>query len=142
MATRSIQHQTRPPASQRHVCERIVAHSTHKSWLNVRAKHRDVVTHHFGREWLGRSFSMMILGGVAAFMAGVWIFFPAKAVWVLPPERLLHGKQAPLAVSSTDRGPLTIREALVGIAGGGGNSIPLRSASPTMTCTDCGVASR
>jgi hypothetical protein len=82
MATRSIQHQTRPPASQGHFCERIVAHSTRNSWLNVRAKHREVVTHYFGREWPGRPLYLMIPGGVAAIVAGVWIFILAKAVWV------------------------------------------------------------
>jgi hypothetical protein len=43
MATRSIQHQTRPPASQGHVCERIVAHSTHNSWPNVQAPALDII---------------------------------------------------------------------------------------------------
>jgi hypothetical protein len=41
MATRSIQHQTRPPARQGHVCERIVAHLTHNGWQNDPAKNRD-----------------------------------------------------------------------------------------------------
>jgi hypothetical protein len=66
MAIRTIQHQTRPPARQGHVCVRIVAHSTHNSWPNVPAKSREVVAHHFGREWLGRPLYLMIPGGVAA----------------------------------------------------------------------------
>jgi hypothetical protein len=85
---------------------------TYKSWLNVLAKNRDVVTYHFAPEWTGRPLYLMIPGGVSAVVAGVWIFFLAKSVWVLLPERLLHGKQAPPAVSSTDRSPLTTREAL------------------------------
>ena len=55
---------------------------THSSWLNVPAKVRDVVTHHFAPEWQGRPLYLMIPGGVAAFTAGVWIFFLAKTVWV------------------------------------------------------------
>jgi uncharacterized membrane protein YgcG len=62
MATRSIQHQTRPPARQGHVCERMVAHSTHNSWLNDPAKNRDVVTHHFERECPGRPLSRGLYG--------------------------------------------------------------------------------
>jgi hypothetical protein len=102
-----------------------LATPTPNNWPNVPAKSREVVAHHLGREWPGRPFYMMILGGVAVFMAGLWIFFLAKAVWALPPERLLHGKQAPPAVSSTDRGPLTIREALLEIAAGKLNPTPL-----------------
>ena len=55
---------------------------TYKSWLNVLAKSRDVVTYHFAPECTGRPLYLMIPGGVAAVMAGVWIFFLAKAVWV------------------------------------------------------------
>jgi hypothetical protein len=132
MATRSIQHQTRPPASQGHVCERIVAHSTHNRWLNAPAKSHDVVRHHSAPEWLRRALYLIIPVRVVAVMAGVWIFFPATAVSVLPPESLLYGKQAPPAVSSTDRGPLTIREALVEIAGGKLNPTPLSVTSDDM----------
>jgi len=53
--------------------------SSNNSSLNVLAKSRDVVTHHFGREWPGRPLYLMIPGGVAAIVAGVWIFFLAKA---------------------------------------------------------------
>ncbi len=35
----------------------------------------------------------MIPGGMAAVVTGVWIFFLAKAVWVLPPESFLQGKR-------------------------------------------------
>jgi len=55
---------------------------TYKSWLNVLAKSRDVVTHHFAPEWTGRPLYLMIPGGVSAVVAGVWIFMLAKAVWV------------------------------------------------------------
>jgi hypothetical protein len=59
-----------------------LATPTPNNWLNVPAKSREVVAHHFGREWSGRPLYLMIPGGVAAVMAGVWIFFLAKAVWV------------------------------------------------------------
>jgi hypothetical protein len=55
---------------------------TCKSWLNVPAKSRDVVTHHFGQEWPGHPLYLMIPGGVSAVVAGVWIFILAKSVWV------------------------------------------------------------
>ena len=55
---------------------------THNSWLNVPAKIRDVVTHHFAPDWHGRPLYLMIPGGLAAVVAGVWMFFLAKAVWV------------------------------------------------------------
>jgi hypothetical protein len=55
---------------------------TYKSWLNVLAKSRDVVTHHFAPEWTGRPLYLMIPGGGAAVVAGVCIFVLAKAVWV------------------------------------------------------------
>jgi len=55
---------------------------THNNWLNVPAKIRDVVTHHCAPEWHGRPLYLMIPGGLAAVVAGVWIFFLAKAVWV------------------------------------------------------------
>jgi hypothetical protein len=55
---------------------------TRNSWLNIPAKIRDVVAHHFAPEWHGRPLYLMIPGGVAAVVAGVCIFFLAKAVWV------------------------------------------------------------
>jgi hypothetical protein len=55
---------------------------TYNSWLNVPAKIRDVVTHHFAPEWDGRPLYLMIPGGLATLVAGVCIFFLAKAVWV------------------------------------------------------------
>jgi hypothetical protein len=55
---------------------------TYKSWLNVLSKSRDVVTYHFAPEWTGRPLYLMIPGGVAAVVAGVCIFFLAKAIWV------------------------------------------------------------
>jgi hypothetical protein len=67
---------------------------TYKSWLNVPAKSREVVRHHSAPEWLRRALYQMILGGVAAVVASVWIFFPTKAVSVLPPGRLLHLRPA------------------------------------------------
>jgi putative effector of murein hydrolase LrgA (UPF0299 family) len=54
----------------------------HRSWLNVVAKSRSVVSHHFASEWNGRPLFLMIPGGVAAVVAGLWIFFLAKSVWV------------------------------------------------------------
>jgi predicted membrane protein DUF2207 len=72
-----------------------LATPTPNNWLNVPAKSREVVAHHFGREWSGRPLYLMISGGVAAIVAGVWIFLLAKAVGVPPPESLLHGKRAP-----------------------------------------------
>jgi hypothetical protein len=59
-----------------------LATPTPNNWLNVPAKSCEVVAHHFGREWSGRPLYLMIPGGVAAVVAGVWIFFLAKAVWV------------------------------------------------------------
>jgi uncharacterized membrane protein YgcG len=73
MATRSIQRQTRPSTSQGPICERIIAQSTDDGRPNVPAKSHEVV----------------------AVVAGVWIFFLAKAAWVLPPESLFPGKRAP-----------------------------------------------
>src|ERR1700692_322381 len=55
---------------------------THNSWLSVPAKSRDVVAHHFAPDCPGRPLYLMIAGGVAAAMSGVWIFFLAKAIWV------------------------------------------------------------
>jgi hypothetical protein len=54
----------------------------HSRWLNVAAKSRNVVTHHFATEWNGRSLYLIIPGGVAAVVAGLWIFLLAKSVWV------------------------------------------------------------
>jgi hypothetical protein len=55
---------------------------TRNSWLNIPAKIRDVVTHHFAPELHGHPLYLMIPGGLAALTSGVWIFFVAKAVWV------------------------------------------------------------
>jgi len=52
------------------------------SWLNIPAKGREVVAHHFAPQCPGRPLYLMIPGGVAAVVAGFWIFFLAKAVWV------------------------------------------------------------
>jgi hypothetical protein len=54
----------------------------HSGWLNVAAKSRNVVTHHFATEWNGRPLYLIIPGGAAAVVAGVWIFLLAKSVWV------------------------------------------------------------
>jgi hypothetical protein len=51
-------------------------------WLSVSAKRREVVAHHFSPQCRGRPLYLMIPGGVTAFIAGVWIFLLAKAVWV------------------------------------------------------------
>jgi hypothetical protein len=59
-----------------------LATPTMNSWLNIPAKGRDVVTHHFAQQCRGRPLYLMIPGGVAAVTAGVWIFVLAKAVWV------------------------------------------------------------
>ena len=55
---------------------------TGNSWLNIPARIRDVVAHHFAPEWHGRPLYLMIPGGVAALTSGVWIFFVAKAALV------------------------------------------------------------
>jgi hypothetical protein len=54
----------------------------HSGWLNVAAKSRNVVAHHFAPQWNGRPLYLMIPGGVAAVVTGGWIFFLAKSVWV------------------------------------------------------------
>jgi hypothetical protein len=51
-------------------------------WLNISAKGREVVAHHFSPLCAGRPLYLMIPGGVAAVIAGVWIFVLAKAIWV------------------------------------------------------------
>jgi len=52
------------------------------SWLNIPAKGRTVVAHHFSPHCAGRPLFLMIPGGVTALIAGVWIYVVAKAVRV------------------------------------------------------------
>jgi hypothetical protein len=68
--------------ARRSVATMPLATPTHKSWFDVPAKIRDVVTHHFAPEWHGRPLYLMIPGGTVAVVMGVWIFFVAKAIWV------------------------------------------------------------
>jgi hypothetical protein len=57
-----------------------LAKPTPNNRLNVPAKSHDVVRHHSAPEWLRRALYLIIPVRVVAVMAGVWIFFPAKAV--------------------------------------------------------------
>lgn len=70
------------PGSVRSAGQMPVTTPTHKNWLNVPGKIRDVVSYHLAPEWHGHPLYLMIPGGVAAVTAGVWIFFLVKAVWV------------------------------------------------------------
>jgi len=56
--------------------------TTMNSWLDTRDKGRNVVAHHFSPHCPGSPLFLMIPGGVAAAIAGVWIFVLAKAIWV------------------------------------------------------------
>jgi hypothetical protein len=85
---------------------------TRNSWLNIPAKIRDVVAHHFAPEWHGRPLYLMIPGGVAALTSGVWIFLVAKAALVdhllslkvVAPSQIAFEKITTFQAPQQDRG--------------------------------------